>query len=77
LEEKMNRVRETRRKLKMRLIDLSKESGISCAWLWHVENDGRASEETKRKVVKALRCPYYQLFPDESENLEEAEGKAL
>jgi len=72
----MNRVREVRKKLKLRLIDLAKKADVSMTWLWYVENgyDKRVSKEMKERLVEALECEYGTLFPDEVENIEETQN---
>jgi len=62
----MNKIKELRKKLKMRQIDLARKANISITWLWALENDyhERVSKGIKERVAKALKCKYEELFSD-------------
>ena len=53
----MNKLKEVRCKKGLRLVDLSKMTGVSVGWIWSIENDVPSRIETKKKLAKALNVP--------------------
>ena len=62
----MNKLKEVRCKKGLRLVDLSKMTGVSIGWIWSIENDVPSRIETKKKLAKALNVPVQELFPTDT-----------
>ena len=64
--EKMsNRVREKRKNLNLRMIDVAIMSGVGISTIWLAENGyaERVSEKTRKKIACALQCSIQEIFP--------------
>jgi len=59
-----NEIRERRRSLGFRMIDLSLRSGLGVSTIWLIEQgyDKRVSPETKKKIAGALDSTVEELF---------------
>jgi len=62
----MNRVREIRKRKKLRLFDVMREADISLGYLQSIEAGCRCSEKCKKKLAKALNVPLEELFPTDT-----------
>ena len=59
-----NELREKRRDLNLRMIDVALKSGVGVSTIWLIEQgyDQRVSTETKRKITSALGTTIEELF---------------
>ncbi len=61
----MNRLKEVRKQKGLRLVDLSKMTGVSIGWIWAMENDVPSTMEVKKRLATILNVPVCEIFPSE------------
>ncbi len=63
----MNKIKERRKELGYRLIDLARLTGLSIGQIWNVENGlaHRTRPETREKISRVLGLPAQELFPED------------
>ena len=59
-----NKLREKRKELNLRMIDVALKSGVGVSTVWLIENGyiKRISYETKRKIASGLNTTIHKLF---------------
>jgi transcriptional regulator with XRE-family HTH domain len=62
----MSKLKKMREKRGLRQLDLAKKADVSLTWIWVLENtfSDRVSRDIKKRVARALNCPYEEIFPE-------------